>query len=79
MPPSLVLPPRLEKIEHFVVLMLENRSFDHLLGYRKSVDPKSTGLRGRNPIFPIPSIQAFPRSLFPGQLPSQCPLIPDTS
>src|SRR5580692_1584009 len=25
-------------IEHFVVLMLENRSFDHIFGYRKGVD-----------------------------------------
>jgi len=30
------------KIEHFVVLMLENRSFDHIFGYRKGVD----GLKG---------------------------------
>lgn len=29
-------------IEHFVVLMLENRSFDHVFGYRKGVD----GLKG---------------------------------
>jgi phospholipase C len=29
-------------IEHFVVLMLENRSFDHIFGYRKGVD----GLKG---------------------------------
>ena len=25
--------PNLSKIEHFVILMLENRSFDHMLGY----------------------------------------------
>ena len=29
-------------IEHFVILMLENRSFDHIFGYRKAVD----GLEG---------------------------------
>lgn len=29
-------------IEHFVVLMLENRSFDHIFGYRKGAD----GLKG---------------------------------
>jgi phospholipase C len=29
-------------IEHFVVLMLENRSFDHIFGFRKGVD----GLKG---------------------------------
>jgi phospholipase C len=27
-----------QKIQHIVVLMLENRSFDHLFGYRKGVD-----------------------------------------
>jgi phospholipase C len=32
----------LSKIDHFVVLMLENRSFDHLFGFRRGVD----GLRG---------------------------------
>jgi phospholipase C len=30
------------QIEHFVILMLENRSFDHIFGYRKGVD----GLKG---------------------------------
>jgi phospholipase C len=29
-------------IQHFVILMLENRSFDHIFGYRKAVD----GLKG---------------------------------
>ncbi|MCB0238861.1 MAG: hypothetical protein KDH08_09485, partial [Anaerolineae bacterium] len=24
---------RLQEIDHFVILMLENRSFDHMLGY----------------------------------------------
>ena len=35
-----------EKIEHFVVLMLENRSFDHLLGWLKATDPRVDGLTG---------------------------------
>ncbi|MDQ3687293.1 MAG: alkaline phosphatase family protein, partial [Acidobacteriota bacterium] len=30
-----VTPDNLDKIEHIVVLMLENRSFDHMLGYLK--------------------------------------------
>jgi phospholipase C len=34
-------------IEHVVVLMLENRSFDHLLGYVPHPDPKFDGLLGR--------------------------------
>jgi phospholipase C len=33
--------PNLNKIKHIVVLMLENRSFDHMLGYQ----PRATGQR----------------------------------
>src|SRR5262249_5721954 len=40
-------------IEHVVVLMLENRSYDHLLGYVPHPDPAFDGLLGggtfRNP------------------------------
>jgi phospholipase C len=36
----------LQGINHFVVLMLENRSFDHLLGGLKSLDPRIAGLTG---------------------------------
>jgi len=43
MPP---VSPNLSKIEHFVVLMLENRAFDHLLGSLKSSDPRIAGLTG---------------------------------
>ena len=32
-----------QDIQTLVVLMLENRSFDHMLGYLKAADPKSTG------------------------------------
>ena len=31
-------------IEHVVVLMLENRSFDHLLGFLDHPDPRFEGL-----------------------------------
>ena len=34
----------LQKIQRFVVLMLENRSFDHLLGYLKAGNPAVAGL-----------------------------------
>ena len=33
-------------IERLVVLMLENRSFDHLLGFLKRENPKINGLTG---------------------------------
>jgi phospholipase C len=36
----------LQNIQRFVVLMLENRSFDHLLGYLKTVNPNVEGLTG---------------------------------
>ncbi len=32
------------KIEHFIVLMLENRSFDHMLGFLKSLHPSLNGI-----------------------------------
>jgi len=34
----------LDKIEHFVVLMLENRSFDHLFGALKTLNPAVDGV-----------------------------------
>jgi len=36
----------LQKLEHIVVLMLENRSFDHMLGALKAQDPRINGLTG---------------------------------
>lgn len=29
------MPTGVDQLKHFVVLMMENRSFDHLLGYLK--------------------------------------------
>lgn len=40
-PPA--IPGTLNKINHFVVLMLENRSFDHLLGALKAQNPAVAG------------------------------------
>lgn len=37
---------KLQKIQRFVVLMLENRSFDHLVGYLKTINPSVAGLTG---------------------------------
>jgi len=42
-----ILDPRLPRIEHFVVLMLENRSFDHLMGSLKSLDARVDGALAR--------------------------------
>jgi hypothetical protein len=42
--------PNLQKINRFVVLMLENRSFDHLMGGLKSVNSSIAGLTGAESI-----------------------------
>lgn len=34
----------LDKLQHIVVLMMENRSFDHMLGSLKAVDPRIDGI-----------------------------------
>lgn len=36
--------PGLQSLQHIVVLMMENRSFDHMLGSLKSVDPRIDGI-----------------------------------
>ena len=37
----------LDNLKHIVVLMMENRSFDHMLGGLKIVDPRINGLTGK--------------------------------
>src|ERR1700721_1650153 len=36
--------PGLEKLQHIVVLMMENRSFDHMLGSLTAVNPQIDGV-----------------------------------
>lgn len=36
----------LDKLKHIVVLMMENRSFDHMLGALKKDNPRINGLNG---------------------------------
>src|SRR5438270_4464164 len=38
------MPAGLDKLQHIVVLMMENRSFDHMLGSLKAVNPKIDGI-----------------------------------
>ena len=40
------MPPGLDSLKHIVVLMMENRSFDHMLGSLRQVDPRIDGLIG---------------------------------
>ena len=38
------MPPGLDSLKHIVVLMMENRSFDHMLGSLTAVNPKIDGV-----------------------------------
>lgn len=40
-----------DQIEHIVVLMMENRSFDHMLGSLKSINPAIDGVDPANPSY----------------------------
>ena len=40
------MPTGLDNLKHIVVLMMENRSFDHMLGALKAQDPRINGLTG---------------------------------
>jgi phospholipase C len=46
MPTDQPVPGNLNTIQRFVVLMLENRSFDHLVGYLRNIDSRVAGLTG---------------------------------
>ena len=53
------MPSGLDKLEHIVVLMMENRSFDHMLGSLKAVNPKIDGVDPQNP-FTNPDTKSNP-------------------
>jgi phospholipase C len=38
------MPPGLDNLKHIVVLMMENRSFDHMLGSLTAVNPQIDGI-----------------------------------
>ena len=40
------MPTGIDQLKHIVVLMMENRSFDHMLGYLKAQDPRIDGVTG---------------------------------
>ncbi len=60
----------LQNLKHIVVLMMENRSFDHLLGSLKAVDPRIDGLTGSesNPDTTNEPARVQPRAEFQSQL-----------
>ncbi len=62
--------PGIQKLEHVVVLMMENRSFDHMLGALKATHPDIDGLSGHesNPDPTGALIQVQPLARYQGQL-----------
>jgi phospholipase C len=61
-----------EKIKRIVVLMMENRSFDHMLGALRAKNPKINGLTGNesNPDTNGTIVKVQPSAKFQGQLES---------
>src|SRR5579871_1487440 len=60
----------LENLKHIVVLMMENRSFDHMLGGLKKKYPKINGLDGNesNPDIHGNAVKVSPNAAYRGQL-----------
>lgn len=63
-------PAGFDKLRHIVVLMMENRSFDHMLGALKQVDSRIEGIDGTqaNPDTTGKIVKAEPQAAFQGQL-----------
>ncbi len=64
------MPPGLDNLKHIVVLMMENRSFDHMLGSLKAVDARIDGVTDQlsNPDTTGASVNPQPLAEFQGQL-----------
>jgi phospholipase C len=64
------MPTGLDNLDHIVVLMMENRSFDHMLGGLKKKNPKINGLAGdeSNPDDNGTVVKVQPNATFQGQL-----------
>jgi phospholipase C len=63
------MPPGLDNLKHIVVLMMENRSFDHMLGSLKAVDQRIDGLTGNesNPDTTDAQVKVAPLAQFQSQ------------
>jgi len=64
------MPTGLDNLKHIVVLMMENRSFDHMLGSLKAVDPRIDGVTDQmsNPDTTGAQVRPQPLAQFQGQL-----------
>src|SRR5215475_15805460 len=60
----------LDQLKHIVVLMMENRSFDHMLGSLKAVDPRIDGITDQlsNPDTTGALVKPQPLAQFQSQL-----------
>jgi phospholipase C len=59
-----------DNLKHIVVLMMENRSFDHMLGGLKKLDPRINGLTGNESNLDTTNepVKVQPKAQFQGQL-----------
>jgi phospholipase C len=64
------MPPGLDTLKHLVVLMMENRSFDHMVGALRAQNPQIDGLKGdeTNPDSTNARAPVQPLAAFHGQL-----------
>ncbi len=64
------MPTGLDRLQHIVVLMMENRSFDHMLGSLTAVNPQIDGITSQlsNPDTTGAQIKPQPLADFQGQL-----------
>jgi len=64
------MPPGLDNLKHIVVLMMENRSFDHMLGSLTAVNPQIDGISPAlsNPDTTGAAVRPQPLAEFQGQL-----------
>src|SRR5215467_12172609 len=64
------MPAGFDNLKHIVVLMMENRSFDHMLGGLKQSNPRINGLNGDewNPDTRGAEVKVQPNATYQGQL-----------
>src|SRR6185312_1812069 len=64
------MPPGLDQLKHIVVVMMENRSFDHMLGSLQAVNPDIDGVRPGlgNPDTQGASVAPQPGAAYQGEL-----------
>src|ERR1700674_877028 len=64
------MPSGLDNLKHIVVLMMENRSFDHMLGGLIAIDPRINGLTGNESNLDTTNepVKVRPLAKFQGQL-----------